>query len=175
VSHPRCPAGTRILPVCYSVDANLHSLTRGGDKWQRPRSSHPVRRQHKRGNVERRDARQRQPASGGRPPPKQRRHARRIKRRRYPNALAAVSEGARENEIVSMRALARSVMIYLFLRKRDSVPLGVRLMCPLLAQSRHECANKCPLLGEKRTPMLTNLDLGVHALSLPSRDKRWPC
>ena len=59
----------------------------GRRRWQRRRSSHPVRRPHKRGSAARRDARQRQHASDGRPPPRPQRHGKRTKPRGLPKRV----------------------------------------------------------------------------------------
>ena len=81
----------------------------GRRRWQRPRSSHPARRRHRRGSAARRDSRQRQPGSVGRPPPRRQLHGRRTRlrpaldpRHLAPPRLATASES---NQPLPLRLL----------------------------------------------------------------------
>jgi hypothetical protein len=77
-------------------------FTWGGDRWQRPRNSHRVRRQLRRGSGGRRDARQRQHASEGRPQPRPQPHGRRTRLR--PAVLGLVYAGhARDLDLILTR------------------------------------------------------------------------
>ena len=75
-------------------------FTWGRGRWQRPRSSHPARRRHRRGSAARRDAKQRQPASDGRRQPRPQLHGRRIKRRATKSAPA---KAALPFRVISLR------------------------------------------------------------------------
>ena len=88
---------------------------RGRRRWQQQRSSHPVKRQRRRGSDGRRDARPRQPGSETPPPQRLLRHARKTRRLR-PNSPASLrrmpmmASGGTATQIQNCRPLAPSSM-----------------------------------------------------------------
>ena len=136
-------------PVCYSADATL--LTWGGDRWQRPRCSHRLRRRHKRASAGRAPPRERPRASAGRPPLRRQRQGSGIRLRAYPKRPRAAPltarscrRGHQRKRDCSVRASARSAL---------RTPLDARsTIRPLMALSRRSRAlGLCLKFGDERT------------------------